>query len=144
MRWAFKHHSISSLLTLTSTPDNSTFLWLLPNFVWSTIILKLRMSTTFKRQAQHWGKCCPCYANLTIGLWEARCVWDHNPFAAHLVSYGRYIDDIIIIWDSSTQSVQDFVTHCSSNTFRASFNSVIDTTSLCFYWILSSATLILP
>lgn len=37
------------------------------------------------------------YANLTMGLWETRCVGADKPFSAHLVFFGRYIDDIIIV-----------------------------------------------
>lgn len=41
----------------------------------------------------------PSYANLTMGHWEHQYIWHNNPFSSHIVFYGRYIDDVIIIWD---------------------------------------------
>lgn len=74
----------------------------------------------------------PSYSNLTMGLWETRCIWVNNPFAAHLIFYGRYIDDIIIILDGPLSSLQEFVAHCNSIIFGLSFTSVVDPVSICF------------
>lgn len=74
----------------------------------------------------------PSYANLNMGLWEAGHLNRHNPFSAHLVFNGRYIDDIIIIWDGPSNFIIDFVTYCNNNSFGLSFTSVTDPVSICY------------
>lgn len=41
----------------------------------------------------------PCYANIMKGWWEELTIWNNNPYERHIVFYGRYIDDMLIIWD---------------------------------------------
>lgn len=72
----------------------------------------------------------PCYANLFIGFWEKQNIWSKNPFARHLVYYGRYIDNALIIWDAPLKTVARFVSHCNSNTYGIKFTHVVDTHSL--------------
>lgn len=74
----------------------------------------------------------PSYANLTMGLWETRYIWANNPFMAKIIFYGRYIDDIIIIWDGNTDDIESFVSHCNDNNMGLSFTSVHDKTHLAF------------
>lgn len=47
----------------------------------------------------------PSYANLTMGYWEQLYITWNNPFAAHVVYYGRYVDNIVIIWDGPPQKI---------------------------------------
>lgn len=57
----------------------------------------------------------PCYANLAMGFWEEHSIWTDNPFMRHLVFYGRYIDDVFIIWDGDANSFLSFVAYCNTN-----------------------------
>lgn len=74
----------------------------------------------------------PGYANLTMGYWEDKYIWADNPFARHIVFYGRYIDDIILIWEGSVDVFSSFVTHCNANALGLSFTHVIDSHELVF------------
>lgn len=74
----------------------------------------------------------PCYANLFMGYLEKSCIWQHNPFAKHLVYYGRYIDDILIIWDGPPDITDKFVSYCNNNMFGIQFTHVLDAHSLVF------------
>lgn len=74
----------------------------------------------------------PSYANLAMGLWEHEFIWDNNPYSRHLVFYGRYIDDIIIIWSGSPQDTLDFIQHCNSNPHGLRFTHVSNAEKLAF------------
>lgn len=63
---------------------------------------------------------------------ENQSIWKNNPFAKHLVFYDRYIDNIIIIWDSPPSLIDDFVAHCNSNELGLPFTSVWNKESLAF------------
>lgn len=78
------------------------------------------------------AKFAPSYANLTMGLWENRFIWNNNSFAKHLVFFGRYIDDIIIIWGGSQSLIDNFVLHCNINDLGLSFTSACNKDSLSF------------
>lgn len=71
-------------------------------------------------------------ANLFMGLWEKRSIWANNPFTKHLVLYGRYIDDIIIIWDGTRNEVEEFFKYCYNNAFQIKFTYVCDPDTLVF------------
>lgn len=74
----------------------------------------------------------PSYANLAMGLWEHRYIWHNNPYQKHLIFYGRYIDDVIIIWHGGDDVVNDFVSHCNSNQYGLSFTHVMEKDKLAF------------
>lgn len=74
----------------------------------------------------------PCYANLTMGWLEKSCIWRDNPFAAQIILYGRYIDDVIAIWDGPSSSIAPFVEYCNMNYICISFTHVHDPQSLVF------------
>lgn len=80
----------------------------------------------------------PSYANLTMGLWENKHIWNNNPFTPHIIFYGRYIDDVVIIWDGTEDLVQTFVEHCNNNDMGLSFTSVSDPNTLAFLDLLLS------
>lgn len=73
----------------------------------------------------------PCYANITMGFWKEQFVWYNNPFAKHIVFYGRYIDNVLSIWDGSPDFLS-FVNHCNANDMGPSFTHVIDLDRLVF------------
>lgn len=74
----------------------------------------------------------PSYTNLTMGQWENQFIWNNNPFAQHVIFFGRYIDDIVIIWGGSLSQVDDFVAHCNANDLGLSFTAVWSRDSLAF------------
>lgn len=89
-------------------------------------------NSTCNPMAQLWGKFCPQLCKLSNGLWESEYVTDQNPFASQIVYYGHYIDDIIIIWDGSTDGVEQFLSYCNTNSFWISFNHATDQEKLTF------------
>lgn len=58
----------------------------------------------------------PSYANIVMGYWEERYIWTHNLYARYLVLLGRYINDILIIWNGSIELFESFLTNCNDNT----------------------------
>lgn len=78
----------------------------------------------------------PSYANLTMGLWEKRYIWSNNPFSSQIIFYGRYIDDVVIIWDGTPLTIQPFIDHCNQNNMGLTFTSVQNQDSLAFLDLL--------
>ncbi|XP_063805763.1 uncharacterized protein LOC134984051 [Pseudophryne corroboree] len=62
----------------------------------------------------------PSYANLYMGEVEDQLVWGGD-LGADLVLYGRYIDDLFIIWNGDAESASAFVSHLNSNSFNLIF-----------------------
>lgn len=67
-----------------------------------------------------------------MGYWELFYIWHNNPFASHLVYFGRYFDDMMIIWDGPDTLIPKFLEHCNSNTIGLSFTAVTDEKNLAF------------
>lgn len=65
----------------------------------------------------------PSYANLTIGFWEHMYLTTNHLFAAPVIYYGHYIDDIVIIWDA-------FVQYWDHNSLGLPFTHVADPNTL--------------
>lgn len=74
----------------------------------------------------------PSYANLTMGYWEHMYLAADHPHAAHVIYYGRYIDDIVIIWDGTFDDIMTFVQYCNHNSLGLSFTHVADPDTLAF------------
>lgn len=74
----------------------------------------------------------PSYANLTMGQWENTYILHNNPYASQLVYYGRYIDDVVIIWYGPDKLIPAFLQHCNNNNMGPSFTSVTDSIKLSF------------
>lgn len=74
----------------------------------------------------------PSYANLTMGFWEHLYLSTNHPFAAHVIYYGRYIDDIVIIWGGTPQEIDTFVQYCNQIPLDLSFTHVLDPNSVAF------------
>lgn len=77
----------------------------------------------------------PSYANLAMGFWENKYIHHNNPFSANITFFGRYIDDIIIIWDGPLDLIHSFIAHCNNNnnnTYGLSFTHESNQTSLAF------------
>ena len=56
------------------------------------------------------GACfAPNYANLYMGFWEDKFVFsDLNVFRDKILWWGRYIDDVLLLWSGSEQELLDF------------------------------------
>lgn len=115
-------------MTHTPTQDEPNSSWKPCHSVLRTIIFEF--NNAFYVQTQN--KFCPSYANLTVGYWEFLLIDHNNPFATHIVYYGRYIDDIIVIWDGSPELIDTFLHHCNDNTIGLSFTHVLTQESLAF------------
>lgn len=75
----------------------------------------------------------PVYAKLTMGHWEEDNIWANNPFAKFIVYFGRYIDDIVLIWSGGPEKFSSFVAYCNSNTFGLTFTHVLNSQQLVFF-----------
>lgn len=74
----------------------------------------------------------PSYANLAMGYWEKNHIWYNNPYSANIVFFGRYSDDIIVIWDGPVDLITLFVEHCNRNPYGLAFTHVFDSNNLIF------------
>lgn len=67
-----------------------------------------------------------------MGLWENNFFYKNNPFAANIIFFGRYIDDLIIIWDGDIDLITPFIQHCNTNPYGLSFTSATDSATIAF------------
>lgn len=74
----------------------------------------------------------PLYANLAIGFWKTNHIHKNNPYAANIVFFGRYIDELIIIWDGALDLIIPFIEHCTSNNYGLSFTAVSNPSTMGF------------
>lgn len=70
--------------------------------------------------------------NLTMGFGKHLYISNNNPFATHIVFYGHYIDDIVIIWDGPVHTVYAFAQHYNNNTLGLCFTYVQNPDILAF------------
>lgn len=55
-------------------------------------------------------------ANLYMGWWEELFLFSHsNPCTEAIKWYGRFIDDLILVWDSSIADLSLFVSYVNDN-----------------------------
>lgn len=50
----------------------------------------------------------PNYANLYMGLWEDRYIFNNNPYAKNILLFKRFIDDIVTIFVGSEEELMNF------------------------------------
>lgn len=75
----------------------------------------------------------PSVANLVMSWFEERYIFSpENVFGGGIVWYGRYIDDILLVWGRDVSAVPDFVNHCNSNPFNLSFTYYCDHNTINF------------
>lgn len=58
--------------------------------------------------------------------------WARNPFAEHIIFFGRYINHVIMIWQGPETKIHEFITYCKSNPHGITFTSVINKEALTF------------
>ncbi|KAM4795913.1 dynein axonemal heavy chain 9-like [Rhinophrynus dorsalis] len=61
--------------------------------------------------------CAPTYANLYLGFWEHEVVFGDqlSDLSTHALIWFRYIDDLLILWDDSEESISQFVSCLNHN-----------------------------
>ncbi|CAJ0939001.1 unnamed protein product [Ranitomeya imitator] len=77
------------------------------------------------------GKCSPSLANITVAVWEEKYIFnENNPFSNNIVFFGRYIDDLIIIWKGEDMLITDFIKYVNNTDFNLSFTFNTSKTSI--------------
>lgn len=56
----------------------------------------------------------PNYANLFMGLWEDRYIFNNNPFVKNILFFKRYIDDILMGFTGSENELKVFSDYINS------------------------------
>lgn len=74
------------------------------------------------------GACfAPNYSNLFMGLWEETFVYSSlNQFVNKIVRWGRYIDDILLIWSGSQQELLQFHAYLNNPNSKLSLDFFIN------------------
>ena len=80
------------------------------------------------------SKCAPNFANLFLGWWENTIVFteQYEHFTNHVLFWGRFIDDVLILWDGTETLFQEFVQNLNQNHIGMSFTSEINSETLTF------------
>lgn len=74
------------------------------------------------KEAPMGSKFSPSLANLVMSYWEEKYIFsDGNPFSDAIVWYGRYIDDLILIWGRDVASIPLFVEYVNHNNLGLAF-----------------------
>lgn len=68
----------------------------------------------------------PSFANLFMGYWESRYIWASNPFGDHIIFFGQYIDDVLMIWQGPRDTLDNCIEYCNTNPFGICFTLVMD------------------
>ncbi|XP_056380387.1 uncharacterized protein LOC130275860 [Hyla sarda] len=80
----------------------------------------------------------PSYANLTLGWWESTIVFgeEDSKWNPHLIYWGRYIDDVFVVWSGSENLFKEFVEGLNHNPLGLKFTFEIDRDELPFLDVL--------
>lgn len=91
-------------------------------------ILDLAMTNYVWHEGSHYqikgvamgAKYDPSVANLLLSQWEVLAV-----YKAHIpeITYKRYMDDIVILWNGSMEKLIEFLTKINSNKFGLKFTA---------------------
>eukprot|EP00079_Xenopus_tropicalis_P034390 XP_017948161.1 PREDICTED: uncharacterized protein LOC108646244 [Xenopus tropicalis] len=109
-----------------------------PNLI--TFILKsihyLLTHNFFYFDKKYYLQCCgtamgakfaPSYANLFLGWWEEMHIYNEDNAHSHNIKYfGRFIDDIILIWSGTEKQFFEFITNINTNDYNLKFTSEIN------------------
>ncbi|XP_075433352.1 uncharacterized protein LOC142470641 [Ascaphus truei] len=77
-------------------------------------------------------KFAPSYANLLMAMWEDQYIWSWTGLDANLVTWRRYIDDIIFIWKGTVTDLNLFLLYLDVNEFNLKFTSTVSATTINF------------
>ncbi|XP_056387100.1 uncharacterized protein LOC130282654 isoform X1 [Hyla sarda] len=77
--------------------------------------------------------CAPSYANLFLGLWERTLFTsDTCPLAEKVLSWGRYIDDILFIWQGTLDELEQFMDALNNNNLNIHLTHKVNKTNIEF------------
>ncbi|XP_056416174.1 immunoglobulin superfamily member 3 [Hyla sarda] len=80
----------------------------------------------FQTQGTAMGStCAPNYANLFLGWWESEFVFsdDFEHYTSHIIFWGRFIDDVLILWDGGSTLFTSFLEALNHNDIGMHFTS---------------------
>ncbi|KAM4038417.1 uncharacterized protein ACNLHF_016739 [Anomaloglossus baeobatrachus] len=82
--------------------------------------------------------CAPSYANLYLGWWEDTMVFQEpcSKWVQYITYWGRYIDDVLVLWTGTVDSFQEFVKDLNINNIGLSFTYDIGINKLAFLDVL--------
>ncbi|XP_056404927.1 uncharacterized protein LOC130296905 [Hyla sarda] len=82
--------------------------------------------------------CAPTYANVTLGWWEDNIVFgeEENQYTSKILYWGRYIDDVFILWKGTEALFKEFVSSLNHNPIGLRFTSESSSVSLPFLDVL--------
>lgn len=79
------------------------------------------------------AKYSPALANLYMAHWEEIYIFSVlNPFAPHIMCYGRYIDDLLLVWEGTGVQAEVFVQYMNSNNSNFKFTHIFHETKVHF------------
>lgn len=79
------------------------------------------------------AKFSPSFAIIFVAWWERLYVFsDSNPFADSVAWYGRYIDDVIMLWRSDVTAVPDLISYFNNNGLGLKFTFTHDVSTIAF------------
>ncbi|CAJ0946808.1 unnamed protein product [Ranitomeya imitator] len=86
---------------------------------------------------QTWGtamgtRFAPSYANIYVAKWEESYIISEGRLHPGLVTWRRFIDDILFIWDGPRSDLDRFIAGPNSNQYGLEFTPNISTTSINF------------
>ncbi|CAJ0946809.1 unnamed protein product, partial [Ranitomeya imitator] len=86
---------------------------------------------------QTWGtamgtRFAPSYANIYVAKWEESYIISEGRLHPGLVTWRRFIDDILFIWDGPRSDLDRFIAGLNSNQYGLEFTPNISTTSINF------------
>lgn len=78
--------------------------------------------------------CAPNYANLYVGLFENKFVFNsnHNKYHSNIIKWFRYIDDIFCIFNGSMEELNDFVSLLNTFDSNLNFTAHFSPEKVCF------------
>lgn len=74
------------------------------------------------------AKYAPSIANIFMNKWESEFIFSH--LIPQLKVYKRYIDDILIVWSGTMDSLKNFITSMGNNIYGISFTEAMDSYSI--------------
>ncbi|XP_040277323.1 uncharacterized protein LOC120992413 [Bufo bufo] len=79
------------------------------------------------------AKFSPSLANIAMTFWEEKYIFSvDNPYSGCIVWYGRYIDDLLLIWGGDVSAIPDFARYLDQNTYNLRFTQAYHPTTIHF------------
>lgn len=140
-------HDLSQLALIWFLDTYSSYSITLKDFLISTVMYLLKhnyfmFDNTFYLQisgASMGAKFSPSFANIFMAWWEKQYVFsESNPYLDSFVWYGRYIDDVIIVWRSDVSAIPNLLFYFNNNNFGLKFTMEHNSVTIPFLDLLIS------